>query len=199
MFPIFRYNIFKSLYYSYKWKGSIRIGKNVRISNNGIIKLPSDATIRIQNGCQIEIRKNGILEFKGQAYLGEKTRFLVGEGGMMTIGDDFSCTGRSDFDAVKSIVIGKQCRFSVNLQIMDTDHHKILDKDDRIINNPQNIIIGSKVWVGCSSTILKGSKIPDNVIIGANSLVTNKNIMESNYIYAGCPIKKIKYFKYWIS
>lgn len=199
MCNLFKYNIIKSIYYSIKWKGSVRIGKNVRISNNGIIKLPPNKTIRIQNECQIEIRKNGILEFKGQAYLGEETRLLVGEGGIMTIGDDFSCTGRSDFDSIKSIVIGEQCRFSVNLQIMDTDHHKILDKNDKIINNSQNITIGNRVWVCCTSTILKGSNIPDNVIIGANSLVTNKSIMESNYIYAGCPIKKIKDFKNWIS
>lgn len=182
-----------------KWKGSVRIGKNVHISNRGIIKVSSNKTIRIQNGSQIEIRKNGFLEFKGQAYLGENTRFLVGERAIMIIGDNFSCTGRSDFDSLKSIVIGDSCRFSVNLQIMDTDHHRILDKNNIVINEPQSITIGDKVWIGCTSTILKGSNIPTNVIVGANSLVTNKNKMESNFIYAGCPIKKIKEFKDWIS
>lgn len=196
---LFKYNFYKSIYYSLKWRGSVRIGKNVRISNKGKIKLPPNKTIRIQTRSQIIIRKNGILEFKGEAYLGEGTRFLVGENATMIIGNNFSCTGRSDFDAIKSIEIGDTCRFSVNLQIMDTDHHKILDKNNFIINEPQSITIGNNVWVGCTSTILKGSHIPNNVIIGANSLVTNKNKLESNYIFAGCPIKKIKEFKYWIS
>lgn len=196
---LFKYNIIKSIYFSIKWKGSVRIGKNVHISNKGIIKLPTNQIIRIENGSQIEVRRNGYLEFKGQAYLGEETRFLIGEKARMIIGDDFSCTGRSDFDAIKSIEIGESCRFSVNLQIMDTDHHKILDNNGIIINAPSQISIGNNVWIGCTTTILKGSKIPNNVIIGANSLVTNKNTFESDYIYAGNPIKAIRKFKHWIS
>ena len=197
MYNLFRYNIIKSLYYSFKWKGSVRIGKNVHLYNKGTIKLNPNKTIRIQAGSQIEIRENGFLEFRGEAYLGEETRLLVGVKGVMKIGDNFSCTGRSDFNALKALEIGESCRFSVNLQIMDTDHHKIFDYNGKVINEPQSITIGNKVWVGCTSTILKGSNIPDNVIIGANSLVTNKSIMKSNFIYAGCPIKQIKYFNFW--
>lgn len=117
----------------------------------------------------------------------------------MIIGDNFSGTGRSDFDAIKFIKIGESCRFSVNLQIMDTDYHKILDDNDTIINAPSEISIGNNVWIGCTTTILKGSKIPDNIIIGANSLVTSKCKLESNYIYAGNLIKPIRKFKQWIS
>lgn len=194
---LFRYNLLKSIYYSIKWEGSVRIGRNVRISNRGNIKLPPHKTIRIQDRVRIEIRENGFLEFKGQAYLGEETRFLVGKGGRMIIGDNFSCTGYSDFDAIKSIEIGNSCTFSVNLQIMDTDHHKILDDKGVIINTPASISIGNNVWIGCTTTILKGTIIPDNVIIGANSLITKGNIVKSNYIYCGNPIKEVKPFKKW--
>ena len=51
------------------------------------------------------------------------------------------------------------------------------------------IIIGNNVFIGCKSIILKGAIIGNNVIIGAGSVVNNK--LESNYVYAGVPAKKI--------
>lgn len=49
--------------------------------------------------------------------------------------------------------------------------------------------IGNNVFIGMNSTILKGADIEDNVIIGANSLVTGKCV--KNSVYAGSPAKRI--------
>jgi len=56
-----------------------------------------------------------------------------------------------------------------------------------------DIIIGSNVFIGAHCTILPGTKIPDRVVIGANSLVSGE--LESGFIYAGSPVKKIKPLK----
>ena len=50
------------------------------------------------------------------------------------------------------------------------------------------IKISSNVWIGNNATIL-GVSIPDNVIVGAGSVVTHD--LESGFIYAGNPVKKI--------
>lgn len=52
------------------------------------------------------------------------------------------------------------------------------------------IEIGNNVFVGSRSTILPDTKIEDNVIIGAGSLVVS-SILRSGGVYAGVPAKRI--------
>ncbi|WP_085681144.1 acyltransferase [Limosilactobacillus reuteri] len=58
-----------------------------------------------------------------------------------------------------------------------------------IYGNQERTTIGNNVFIGWGATILAGSTIGDNVIIGANSLVSGK--IESNSVYAGIPAKRI--------
>lgn len=52
------------------------------------------------------------------------------------------------------------------------------------------IKVGDNVFIGRGCTILPGAKIHDNVVIGAGSVVVGE--LESNYVYAGVPARKIK-------
>lgn len=51
------------------------------------------------------------------------------------------------------------------------------------------IIIGNNVFIGFGVVILPGSRIGDNVIVGAGSIV--KGNLKSNSVYAGSPVKYI--------
>ncbi len=51
------------------------------------------------------------------------------------------------------------------------------------------IIIGNNVFIGFSAIILPGTRIGDNVIVGAGSIV--KGNLKSNSVYAGVPVKYI--------
>jgi len=53
------------------------------------------------------------------------------------------------------------------------------------------VIIGRNVWIENSVTILKGSVISDNCIIGACSVVTGKCFAE-NTVLAGNPAREIR-------
>jgi acetyltransferase-like isoleucine patch superfamily enzyme len=53
----------------------------------------------------------------------------------------------------------------------------------------RKIIIGNNVYIGINVTILSGTKVGDNVIIGAGSLVRGE--LKSNSVYAGVPVKYI--------
>lgn len=53
------------------------------------------------------------------------------------------------------------------------------------------VIVGKNVWIGNNVTILKGSVIGDNCIIGACSVVTGKCFAE-NTVLAGNPAKEIR-------
>lgn len=51
------------------------------------------------------------------------------------------------------------------------------------------IFVGKNTFIGKKSIIMPGSKIGDNVIVGAGSVV--RGTLDSNYIYAGNPIQKL--------
>jgi len=51
------------------------------------------------------------------------------------------------------------------------------------------IIAGNNIFVGYGTTILPGTVIEDNVIIGAGSLV--RGTLKSNSVYSGVPVKYI--------
>lgn len=49
--------------------------------------------------------------------------------------------------------------------------------------------IGNNCFIGANSTVLCGTTIGDNVIVGAGSVVSSS--LESGYVYAGNPVRKI--------
>lgn len=52
--------------------------------------------------------------------------------------------------------------------------------------------IGNRVLIGMGATVLDGAIIPDEVIIGANSLVPMNKILKSGYLYVGSPVKALR-------
>lgn len=62
-------------------------------------------------------------------------------------------------------------------------------KYGEIVGNQEETIIGDNVFIGWGATILAGSKIGNNVIIGANSVVSGE--IKSDSVYAGIPAKRL--------
>ena len=91
-----------------------------------------------------------------------------------------------------SIEIGEDCMFSSNVVFRATDGHVIYDINSKsLLNQAKPISIGNHVWLGSGVTILKGTKILDNTVIGTGSVVT-KAFSESNIVIAGTPARVVK-------
>ncbi len=97
---------------------------------------------------------------------------------------------------VNKIIIGDNC----NIQDL-TMVHGTYDRGDTILGN--NVSVGhgailhgcqieDNVLVGMGATILDDVIIPSNTVIAASSLITSGMKLESGYIYAGIPAKKLK-------
>lgn len=93
-----------------------------------------------------------------------------------------------------NVEIGDFCLISDNLHIVGHDH--IFEKVGTptiLAGRPENqpkTILEKDVWIGHAVTIMRGVKIGEGSIIGANSLVT-KDIPPYS-IYAGYPAKFIR-------
>ncbi len=133
----------------------------------------------------------GQVIFHGSADIGHGSKISVGSSGTLIIGDNFRISAETAIVAFTKIEFGQNCLLSWDTLIMDTDFHKIKNKEGDIINSPKPIIVGDHVWVGCRNLILKGSKIPNNSIIAANSILS-KTLLKENCLYGGAPIKCLK-------
>ena len=149
-----------------------------------------------KSSSQIIISHHGTLIFKGTAHIGQGTKIYVNNDGRLILGDNFAISSNTQLNCFKEIVFGRDIQFAWDCLVMDSDTHNIFDKDDKIVNSDQTIVFGDKIWIGCRCTILKGSKIPSNTVIGAESLIT-KQLFKENTIIAGNPAKSIKEIGGW--
>lgn len=122
-------------------------------------------------------KNSGTLIVKGSANIGRGSKLCIG--GTLILGDKFRISGDSEIICQRKITFGRNCLLSWNILIMDGDLHHIYSADDKVINEPKSISIGSHVWIGCRSTILKGVSVADNCIIAAGSVITNSYNTES--------------------
>ena len=90
-----------------------------------------------------------------------------------------------------SVIMGDNCLGSANIEIRSGDSHSIFNYQNERINRSRDIEIGKHVWIGQGVFILKGSRIPDNCVVGASSVIT-KEFSDNNCIIAGNPAKVVK-------
>lgn len=123
--------------------------------------------------------------------------------GEVTIGDDASvwCNTVLRGD-VNRIVIGR----GSNVQDLTMGHvsHKTADKPDGspliigdYVTVGHSVIlhgcrIGNECLIGMGSIILDDVVIPDRVMVGAGSLVTQGKVLESGMLYMGRPAKAVR-------
>lgn len=119
-------------------------------------------------------------------FLGAKQSVKIGENFSVNSAN-FACT-----DNDVSVVIGKDCMFSWDINLHAGDAHPVYDKKTGArINTAKFIEIGNHVWLCRNTSIMKNVKISDNCIIAANSTVT-KTFREPNSVIAGNPAKIVK-------
>lgn len=124
--------------------------------------------------------------------VGYRITFDVKHKGKLIIGNNTNLTQDIVISALEKVEFGNDVLIAENVSIRDGDHLFELGKN---INqqklSKESINIGNDVWIGAGTRILKGSKIENGCIIGANSVVISKTITVANNIYVGCPIKRI--------
>lgn len=164
-----------------KMKGQVVVAKDVPL---GGIKIGYGNTGIIDRHYERSVWENsGTIEFKGKATINTKSRIACA--GHLIIGENCHFNGGSNIICWENICIGSNCFISWECLIMDTDFHDLKDKYNLNIINPNKpIVIGDHVWIGCRTTILKGTVIPPNSIIAACSVVTKK-LKNEESVYVG--------------
>lgn len=115
----------------------------------------------------------------------DNSQILIGAGLTMQGGQISATEG-------KRIEIGNDCMFSSGIDIRNGDSHSIFSLETgQRLNNAENVKIGNHVWLTKDVTILKGSSIANNIVIGNKSVVSGL-LDKENAIYSGIPARLIK-------
>jgi len=178
--------VYRKLYFLvYHLKSNLRI-LNLRLLYPGI---SIDKNCFIGKNCYIRCIKNSSLTIiKTTIHSGSV--IVADQGGVLDIRNSF-IGGNSWIIARKKISITDSL-IGEMVSIRDNNHNynslskSILDQGFTL--NP--VIIKSNVWLGSKVTVLAGTTIEKNTVVGANAVV--KGLLKENSVYVGVPAKKVR-------
>ena len=193
------FNFIKTRYKKLKNKleifGKLRKNKIKISGDNNILYIGKNSLLR---NCHISINGNNNVLYIGDDCVVNSTSIILdNEGTEIRIGNKTSI-GKAQIVSLEpyKIEIAEDCMFSYDVEIKNTDSHKIYDKNtNKRINEGDSISIGNHVWLGMRAIILKGVNIEDNSIVAGGSIVTKD--VKANTIVSGAPAKQIRENIYW--
>ena len=106
----------------------------------------------------------------------------------IVIGENVFINSNCTMQDQGGIYIGDDVLIGHNTCLLTLNHDP--DPEKRGNLHPSPIHIEDKVWLGSNVTVLPGVSLGDNVIVGANAVVTHS--FPANTVIAGCPAKIIK-------
>jgi acetyltransferase-like isoleucine patch superfamily enzyme len=157
---------------------SLCIGQNVTLAVYG--ELIVGDTVVISDGCAIEVGPTAQLVLGNRAFIGRHSVIATQE--RIEIGED--------------TLIAEHC------SIRDSNHHLDPDRrrqeiDAQAETRPLGIgiekapvFIGSNAWIGAGVRILKGSRVGDRTVVGANAVVRGE--LPAGVMAAGIPARVLR-------
>lgn len=137
------------------WK--LRYGSRIQIS---FLQNLNKAYLEIYGKSKVIVGKR--MQNRGNLYL------ICDRGGRLEIGSHVFFNTNCCITCMGKITIGDYCKIANNLVIVDHDHN-FKDKNGEFLIG--EVTIGNRVWIGANCTILKGTKIGDDCVIAAGSVV----------------------------
>lgn len=145
----------------------------------------------------LSLAAGSTLTFEGAAKMCSGFVVEVGVDASMTIGKgfhsnyNFICTSNTD------VRFGDNFLAGWNVTVRDTDGHEIIDSNGTV-NSDKPISIGNHVWICSGSSVMKGSYIADDCVVGMNSVITKK-MQQPGCLIVGQPARVVKENIHWNS
>lgn len=167
-------------------------GIGLWVTNGGCVEIGAQSFFeRGNNATQPEyIINSGTLKVADHTKLACQ-RLWIRYGGCISVGQYTNVNFGSEIRADEKVTIGNFCQLSYNLRIWDTNTHCIYLPEKRRkltqdhfpsfgyeCEKPHTVpvIIGDGVWIGERVSILKGTILGENVIVGYNTTIVGKQI-----------------------
>lgn len=126
--------------------------------------------------------------------IGRGVIFEIPKEGRLKIGNQVTIGDYNRLSTINQIEIGDKTAIGENVSIRGSFHG--VEKSTPIIEQPSlgmPISIGKDVLIGAYTVVLQGAEIPNGAVIGAKSLVRSGDQLDSYGIFAGTPLKLIRF------
>lgn len=121
---------------------------------------------------KIELDKKGSLDLGRFIKIRSGSKIQVRSGANVKIGDYTFLNHGCMVVSHEKISIGKNVQIGPNVLIYDHDHDYNSIHGLKVLKYKTSpIVIGENVWIGANTVILRGTKIGNNCVIGAGSVV----------------------------
>jgi acetyltransferase-like isoleucine patch superfamily enzyme len=151
----------------------------------------TDGPVFFGSGLELQIARRGRIEFGRFVWVGHGTKIRCHEGSV-EIGAKTVLGQECTISAYGRVRIGEQCVIADRAMFIDFDHGVV--EVERPIRQQgiytREVEVGSNVWVGYGACVLRGVRVGDNSIIGANSVVTKD--VPANAVVAGVPARIVR-------
>ena len=167
----------------------VSLGKNIRIINKGSFTLG----VKIRefhvstSPCIFEMGNNSTLVINGSCSVGPGVAIVLLNDAFLELGNNVYINSNSTMVCGTQIIIRDNTQISWNVEICDTDFHRIV-REDSTISKP--IDIGRNTLIGRRAMIMKGVKVGNGSVIAAGAVVTRD--IPQNCLVAGVPARIIK-------
>ena len=152
----------------------IDISKNAKIYiRGGDIEIGCDLLKKSKAETRVRLRENAIWSSKNGCKISYGTTLEILDNAILNSGY-FTVNCNRVIVVAKKMYLGQDVMIGRNAVLYDSDFHQMLDKKGKTLNPASQVKVGSHVWIGANSTILKGTMIGQNSVIGANAVVNGE-------------------------
>jgi carbonic anhydrase/acetyltransferase-like protein (isoleucine patch superfamily) len=167
---------------------------NITINKGGMLLLGKRYSGFVDQNDRTMLRIKGKLIVNGGVSIGKGCRISIGGNAACTL-NSVSINALTTLLVTHSLVINEGSTIAWGCEFSDEDFHNISYEGKK--EKPMGIEIGRHVWVGSHVKILKGTRIRDNSVVAANSVVSSI-FHEENVLIAGNPAKIIRRNIKWL-
>lgn len=122
-------------------------------------------------GTRISVGKNSKLRLGEKIHTMGNVLMETMEGGQLEIGNGCVFNRGVMIVSGAKITIGDKTGLAPNVMVYDHDHDIERSEENENAYKFAPVTIGSRVWVGANSVILRGTVIGDGCVIGAGSVI----------------------------
>lgn len=140
---------------------------------------------------KFEIGRNATLRMGRWSWIGHDSKIRVHEG-EVSIGSKTVMGQECTISAYQHVSIGRECIIADRVMLIDFDHGVVeVERPIRLQGiYKRDVRVGSNVWMGYGSCVLRGVSVGHNSIVGTNAVVT-KDVPE-NAVVGGVPAQVLR-------
>ena len=154
-------------------------------------RLQTDGICFFCPGVKLEIGRNATLRIGRWSWVGHGTKIRVHEG-EVSIGSKTVMGQECTISAYQHVSIGNECIVADRVMLIDFDHGVVeVERPIRLQGiYKRDVKVGSNVWMGYGSCVLRGVSVGHNSIVGTNAVVTRD--VPENAVVGGVPAKVLR-------